>query len=982
KSTLSISSGTFRGNIAQRNEEIGHNQDTTVFIIGLLVNDVSVTVLPDAPIDDVTGLPIPTIAVATNGGVSVIHNNGTIVDFSYFNPSYDIYSYMVEISNDGLFYGSRGNVDPDSGNSYLFYYRDIYNSTLDTPDYFYTNKNAGLGTAFDKLAFRINVKSRVYSFIKSNYLYMGFNSLLAVINENKADPTNGMTNYITKDYQSGWQYGDIKGAYLASTDSTDLVASGELITNGTFDTDADWTKGTGWFISSGIASSDGSQISNSLLTQSISIPIINIKHTLSFDVTNNTSGFVALQFDNVVYSDYRTQSIATSGAYSWEFFTIGTDHYLAVANYYNGSTYNINSVIYKWNTGTLQFDSYQSIATNGAIDWKFFTISGDYYLAVANYYNGTIRNLNSVIYKWNTGTLQFDSYQSIATSGAYDWNFFTIGSDHYLAISNNYNDTTRNINSVIYKWNTGTTQFDSYQSIATSGSRDWELFIIGSDYYLAVANSYNGSTYNINSVIYKWNTSTLQFDSYQSIATNCASDWKFFTIGTDHYLVVANNYNDSTYNVNSVIYKWNTGTLQFDSYQSIATIGASDWKNFTIGSDHYLAVANYYNGTTRNVNSVIYKWNTGTLQFDVFQSIATSGAINWEFFTIGTDHYLAVANNNNDSTRNIQSPIYKWNTSTEQFDDALLSNYSVSKVINVTNSNPNIDFIATSNFIGNIDNVSLKAVGDYDRSINNKGLEIKGTITRSPVATGSELIAYSGFVDNTNYLIQSHNDDFNFGTGEFHIMGWVKGVSQGVTNYLFDRSPGTNNTRFALLFNADGFPHLYTVVTASITVSNFIPSDFGDLSTRSDWFFIGARRHADGSMSITIDDKTVTSSVLTLRNIDSSAAFTTVGVGFSLNAPMAGSMSLLRIGAGAPSDDQLKEIYESEKKLFQENAACTLSSTTDSAVNALAYDDDTELLHVAGTDNLDTFDGLVRVDSEVGAYTSLSANNGVIAKGN
>ncbi|RKZ67811.1 MAG: hypothetical protein DRQ48_09325, partial [Gammaproteobacteria bacterium] len=41
KSTLSISSGTFRGNIAQRNEEIGHNQDTTVFIIGLLVNDVS-----------------------------------------------------------------------------------------------------------------------------------------------------------------------------------------------------------------------------------------------------------------------------------------------------------------------------------------------------------------------------------------------------------------------------------------------------------------------------------------------------------------------------------------------------------------------------------------------------------------------------------------------------------------------------------------------------------------------------------------------------------------------------------------------------------------------------------------------------------------------------------------------------------------------------------------------------------------------------
>ena len=44
------------------------------------VNDVAMTVLPNAPIDDATGLPVPTIAVATDGGVSVIKDDGTVVD--------------------------------------------------------------------------------------------------------------------------------------------------------------------------------------------------------------------------------------------------------------------------------------------------------------------------------------------------------------------------------------------------------------------------------------------------------------------------------------------------------------------------------------------------------------------------------------------------------------------------------------------------------------------------------------------------------------------------------------------------------------------------------------------------------------------------------------------------------------------------------------------------------------------------------------
>ena len=49
-------------------------------IVANEINDVAMTVLPNAPIDSATGLPVPTIAVATDGGVSVIKDDGIVVD--------------------------------------------------------------------------------------------------------------------------------------------------------------------------------------------------------------------------------------------------------------------------------------------------------------------------------------------------------------------------------------------------------------------------------------------------------------------------------------------------------------------------------------------------------------------------------------------------------------------------------------------------------------------------------------------------------------------------------------------------------------------------------------------------------------------------------------------------------------------------------------------------------------------------------------
>ena len=62
----------FNGNIAQRNTALGKSTTAGTPITPASVNDVAMTVLPNAPIDDATGLPVPTIAVGTAGLLSVI----------------------------------------------------------------------------------------------------------------------------------------------------------------------------------------------------------------------------------------------------------------------------------------------------------------------------------------------------------------------------------------------------------------------------------------------------------------------------------------------------------------------------------------------------------------------------------------------------------------------------------------------------------------------------------------------------------------------------------------------------------------------------------------------------------------------------------------------------------------------------------------------------------------------------------------------
>ena len=269
-----------------------------------------------------------------------------------------------------------------------------------------------------------------------------------------------------------------------------------------------------------------------------------------------------------------------------------------------------------------------------------------------------------------------------------------------------------------------------------------------------------------------------------------------------------------------------------------------------------------------------------------------------------------------------------------------------------------------------VDNVSLRLAA-ADRSVNNNGLQVFGTVTRTPVATGADLVAYSGF-STANYLEQPYNSDLDFGTGDFCVMGWVK-VPSGAYSTLVDRTDGNRaNPYFRIGTSTLGSFNLYLNSTTPV-VSAILP-----YLTTTHFAFV----RSNGVAYLYIDGVQKSSSAST-QDITNTSANLIVGYDSVANDSawdLGGSLALLRISATAPTAEQIAKIYRDEKVLFQENAQATLYGTSD-AVTALAYDTDTELLHVGSSAGRSVFQGLQRVDNTTDAVgTAISASNNLVAE--
>ena len=294
--------GTFKrnGNLGdERNTGRSYTKISTTDIVHTQCNDVAMTVLPNSPIDVSTGLPIPIIAVATDGGISIIRDDGiSVVDMyptgSSTTPAKEIY------------FTKSNKIAFTHGGNWVYYYPI---PSLEATTSTYWNGLTGfIGRFTDQQrdwvtnGIPINVGSNgITNFLEDRAI--GHTNGVDLIDINEGGLLgNGMHCGIATDFNTGWQHGDIKGAFLSSTDATDLTRN-NVLTVGTFASASGWSLSGAATptISGGKLVYSGSGAGFAQRAESPAVITSGLQYTVKFTVSDYSSGTVQTRVGNSPY---------------------------------------------------------------------------------------------------------------------------------------------------------------------------------------------------------------------------------------------------------------------------------------------------------------------------------------------------------------------------------------------------------------------------------------------------------------------------------------------------------------------------------------------------------------------------------------------------------------------------------------------------------------------------------------------------------
>ena len=276
-----------------------------------------------------------------------------------------------------------------------------------------------------------------------------------------------------------------------------------------------------------------------------------------------------------------------------------------------------------------------------------------------------------------------------------------------------------------------------------------------------------------------------------------------------------------------------------------------------------------------------------------------------------------------------------------------------------------------------------------DRSTSNLSMHVRGHLTRQPVAPGAELHSYGGFSDSAPYggsrLSLPYSSQFNYGTGNFCVMIWFKTTGSGSEQFFRKGIPSSDRGAFeGYMTSVGGAGNIRFVIkdddNSSNTVLNSATVGWNDglwhhyVATKSnDNMYL----YLDGTMNNNV--KTDVSHNMTWGGM--SEVLEVGSVGGLANGASNTELALFRVTSGAPpTAEQIKKIYQDEKKLFQPNAKCTLYGTSNS-VTSVAYDTGTDIIHAGTSSGRSEFSDLIRINNTTTAVdTAISASNGLVAE--
>lgn len=441
-------------------------------IRGNEVTSQDAKVLPGAPIDPATGLPRPTFLIGTNYSVFCAHNDRLGYNFEFSNGSY--------VHNVAFTWDNKVALTVDFSGAAGGRYLKIINlphANFTDGSYYAT------GTALSHIGTnnfpRLHGNNEDVSYYHPRHLTSTGEKELAMAVEagyqttwqglvklygyedafNSSNALQSASAFVTDVYNTGWMMGDIYGALLCDTDTDDLVET-QYVPNHAFSTTGNWGLVTGYSISGGSLSYDGTggQYSKSYSDYFEHLEV-GKQYILHFRVTALSGGTISVGVaDNVTISDAWGRSDPTgTGIFQQSFYAGSTTAIVTVQNNTADQTFSIDYIAVREATGDRSAnrlgayplgtitkepvaDGAELVAYSGfsnsnrflVPDNGFFPIGdGDFYISCwVKMDDGSIANGRILHFESTDGdndySLGFDTYNS---GGVTSCRLYTFGSD-------------------------------------------------------------------------------------------------------------------------------------------------------------------------------------------------------------------------------------------------------------------------------------------------------------------------------------------------------------------------------------------------------------------------------------------------------------------------------------------------------------------------------------------------------------------------
>ena len=214
-----------------------------------------------------------------------------------------------------------------------------------------------------------------------------------------------------------------------------------------------------------------------------------------------------------------------------------------------------------------------------------------------------------------------------------------------------------------------------------------------------------------------------------------------------------------------------------------------------------------------------------------------------------------------------------------------------------------------------VDDIACR-LSDTDLSATQIDLAHYGTLTKAAAATGSEVIAYSGF-GGSNYVAHLAYVAATDLVNEVTCIGWIKTTASSSEVMVGNYTASGDNGGYQLAMDSTGVAQFTVRSDAGANVNATGTTNITD----DEWHFLVGTMDTDGNVKIYVNgalDDTTASGVLGQTGTKIHVGLDSLGTN-----EVDGSIALIRILSGALTAAQIKTIYDSEKHMFKANSVFT-----------------------------------------------------------